>query len=94
MVLVIGAKGKLFMKRKKVKYTNEPIEEIQIVEDFLPKPGDLILKDESIKVTLALSKSSIDFFKQQAKQHHSKYQKMIRALLEQYAAYYKQNKSA
>jgi len=30
-------------KRKKVKYTGEPIGEIKIVDDFLPKPQDLVL---------------------------------------------------
>jgi hypothetical protein len=31
------------MKRRKIKYTKEPIGKIKIVEDFLPKPKDLVL---------------------------------------------------
>ena len=42
---VIGEKGEKFMKKHKVKYTDEPIGKIKIVEDFLPQPKDLILKD-------------------------------------------------
>jgi len=32
-----------------------------------------------------LSKASIDFFKKEAKQYHTPYQKMIRRLLDDYA---------
>jgi hypothetical protein len=37
------------MKKHKVKYTDKPIGKIKIVDDFLPKPKDLILKEETIK---------------------------------------------
>ncbi len=92
MVLVIGEKEKLYMKKRNVKYTAEPLGKIKVVKDFLPKPEDLTLKDDSVKVTLALSKTSIKFFKEQAVRHHSKYQKMIRMLIDKYANHYK-NKS-
>ncbi len=83
------------MKKKTVQYTNEPLGKIRIVEDFLPRPEDLVLKDESIKVTLSLSKSTISFFKEQAKRNHSQYQKMIRVLLDRYTSHYsKKSKSA
>ena len=74
--------------KKKIKYTDEPIESIQIVEDFLPAPKDLVPKEEAVKVTISLSKSSIAFFKQQAKKHHTKYQKMIRSVVDGYAHQY------
>ena len=73
-----------------IKYTDENIGNIKIVEDFLPKPEDLILKDENIKVTISLTKESIDFFKTEAKKHHTQYQKMIRNLLDIYASNHKQ----
>jgi predicted DNA binding CopG/RHH family protein len=66
-------------KRKKVKYTDEPIGKIKIIPDFLPPPEDLIL-------TLVLSKSSIEFFKHLAEKNHTRYQKMIRVLLDKYVA--------
>lgn len=31
-------------KKKKVKYTDQPIGKIKIVDDFLPKPKELVLK--------------------------------------------------
>jgi len=55
--------------------------------DFLPSPEELVLKDETVKVTIALSKTSIDFFKREAKKHHTQYQKMIRRLLDEYSAH-------
>ncbi len=71
--------------KKRTKYTNEPLGNIRVLKDFLPAPEDLALKDETIKVTIALSKRSIDFFKAQAKKNNTQYQKMIRRLLDIYA---------
>lgn len=83
---VIGERGKKFMnKRKKIKYTNEPIGKVKIVADFLPSPDELVMKEDTVKVTLSLTKESIDFFKQEAEAHHTHYQTMIRNLLDQYA---------
>ncbi len=73
--------------KKKIKYTNEPMGEVQVVADFLPSPEELVLKDETVKVTIALSKASVDFFKREARKHHTQYQKMIRRLLDEYAAH-------
>jgi hypothetical protein len=57
--------------KKKIKYTDEKIGKIKIVKDFLPKPEELILKEKNIKVTLNLSKSSVDYFKKIAGKHGS-----------------------
>ena len=59
-------KGKKFMKEK-IKYTDEPMGKVKVVSDFLPSPEELALKDETIKVTITLSKTSVDFFKKEAK---------------------------
>ncbi len=79
-------------KPKKVKYTNEPIGKIRNIPDFLPSPKHLVLQEETVKVTLALTKDSLDFFKEAAETHHTQYQKMIRSLLEHYANYYRYQK--
>ncbi len=71
--------------KKKIKYTDEPMGNIRVVSDFLPSPEELALKDETIKVTIALSKASVDFFKKEAQKHNTQYQKMIRRLLDEYA---------
>ncbi|MDJ0766281.1 MAG: CopG family transcriptional regulator [Myxococcota bacterium] len=69
------------------KYTDGPIDEIRRVKDFLPDPSELVLKEETVKVTLVLTKTSVDFFKDQARKHNTKYQRMIRNLLDEYAAH-------
>lgn len=68
----------------KIKYTDEPLGETQIVSDFLPSPAELAFRDQGVKVTLALSKKSIEFFKSEAARHHTQYQRMIRRLLDAY----------
>lgn len=76
--------------KKKAKEPNKPIGKMTKIIDFLPSPEELVIPQETIKVTIALSKSSIDFFKRQAKLQHTKYQKMIRQLVDRYAIQYSQ----
>ena len=59
---------------------------VKVISDFLPSPEELALKDETVKVTISLSKASVDFFKNEAKKHNTQYQKMIRRLLDEYTA--------
>ena len=68
----------------KIKYTDEPPGKTQVVTDFLPSPSELAFREEGVKVTLALSKKSIEFFKSEASKHHTQYQRMIRRLLDSY----------
>lgn len=72
----------------KKKYADEPINKIKIISDFLPTPQELILKEETVRVTLMLSKESINYFKREAGKHHAHYQAMIRTLLDKYARHY------
>jgi len=65
--------------------------EYEVIGDFLPSPDKLILKDESIKVTMNLNRSSIDFFKNKAKIEGVSYQQMIRKVLDLYADHYAKN---
>jgi predicted DNA binding CopG/RHH family protein len=69
----------------RIKYRDGPVGDVEVIEDFLPAPEDLVFEDETVKVTIALSKASVDFFKQEADQRHTSYQKMIRRLLDTYA---------
>ena len=69
-----------------MKYTDEPLGKVEVVADMLPSPEELAFKEDSVKVTISLSKSSVDFFKREAKKHHTQYQKMIRKLLDEYVA--------
>lgn len=70
---------------RKIKYTDEPMGEIKIIPDFLPSPEELAFREESVKVTISLSKKSVEFFKDEASKHHTQYQRMIRQLLDTYA---------
>ena len=77
--------------KNKIKYTEEPMGEVRVIKDFLPHPDQLVLKDENVKVTIALKKSIIDFFKDEAKKQHTSYQKMIRQVIDWYASHYKKS---
>ena len=72
------------MKRTR-RYTAEPLGQLEVVEDFLPPPDRLVLKEDGVKVTLSLSRRSIDFFKAHAARSKVPYQRMIRSLLDTYA---------
>ena len=74
----------------KIKYTDEPLGKPKVVPDFLPAPGDLVFRDEGVKITLSLSKRSVEFFKQEAVKHNTQYQRMIRRLLDAYAEHHAQ----
>lgn len=74
--------------KNRIRYTDEPMGSPRVVADFLPAPKDLAYREESVKVTIGLSKRSIQFFKQQARKHRTHYQKMIRRLLDRYATHY------
>jgi predicted DNA binding CopG/RHH family protein len=74
--------------RKKIKYTEGEIGDFEIVEDFLPPPEDLVLKEKNVRVTINLRESSVGFFKRIAKRHNSRYQRVIRSLLDTYASAY------
>jgi predicted DNA binding CopG/RHH family protein len=80
--------------KNKIQYTKGEIGRVKIIDDFLPAPKDLILKDDSVKVTISLSKDSVEFFKSEAANVSVPYQKMIRALLDKYANHYKPRKKA
>ena len=74
--------------KKSIRYTDEPLGRLKIVPDFLPRPEDLVFRDEGVKVTIALSKRSVEFFKAEARKHDTQYQRMIRRLLDAYAEHH------
>jgi predicted DNA binding CopG/RHH family protein len=69
----------------KINYTEGEIDEVRIIPDFLPSPSELAFREDTVKVTIVLSKSSVEFFKGEAAKHQASYQKMIRRLLDEYA---------
>lgn len=83
MGLGTGEKVDEYMK-KKIKYADEPMGKLRVVADFLPSPDELVYREDNVKVTLSLSRQSVDFFKEQARRNRTQYQKMIRRLLDIY----------
>ena len=72
----------------KVRYTDEFLGQLRVIHDFLPRPEELVFRDEGIKVTIVLSKRSVEYFKGEARKHHTQYQRMIRRLLDAYVEHH------
>jgi predicted DNA binding CopG/RHH family protein len=75
------------MKSKKID-NNMLIGKLVRIRDFLPPPSELSMPDETVKITISLSRASVEFFKHEAKANHTKYQKLIRKVLDRYASLY------
>ena len=73
------------MRSKAVKYSAGEIGRVKVVEDFLPSPEALVTREDNVKVTLGLSRRSVEYFKRAAKTRRVPYQRMIRALVDAYA---------
>ena len=92
-MLDTGEKGENDMK-KKTTYKQAPpdIEDAilssTVVRNIIPPPEKLLRKEETVKVTLSLSKDSVLFFKKKAEEQGVSYQNMIRALIDRYTEYY------
>ena len=82
MAQATGGKENNIMKRTIER--NKPAGKMTRVKDVLPSPEELALMDERVKVTISLSKTSVNYFKNEARKHHTRYQKMIRKLLDKY----------
>jgi len=77
--------------KNKIKYTDEPMGELRVIKDFLPRPDQLALKEENVKITISLKKSSVEFFKKEAQKHRTSYQKMIRRVIDWYVSQYQKS---
>lgn len=73
------------MSRNRMTNTDMPIGKLTRIKDVLPSLEKLMEGEKTVKVTLRLSENSIKFFKQYAQKHHTKYQKVIRKLVDIYA---------
>ena len=80
------------MSERTKRYTEGEIGDLQVIDDFLPLPHELVLREDnmkvalSMKVTLSLSRRSVELFKREARKARVPYQRMIRALVDAYAA--------
>ena len=57
--------------------------------DFLPPPRELAKAKTTVIVTIGLDAQTISFFKKQAEKNGTKYQRMIREVLERYVQHYR-----
>lgn len=73
---------------RKIKYKNESMR-AKFINDFLPPPEQMFTRDEDVKVTVTLSRNSIEFFKAEADKYHTQYQHMISRLLDDYVEQHK-----
>ena len=73
---------------KKKNENDMPAGKLTRIADFLPPPSKLIRPEETVKITIALKRSSVEFFKAEAQKHHAKYQRMIREVLDRYVSRY------
>jgi hypothetical protein len=80
------------MSQKGMKYAEGPMKDVRRVRDDLPPPDQLVFRQDTVKVTLALSKSSVEFFKDVARRRKGKYQQMIRQLIDTYVEQHKPNR--
>ncbi|CAN2046005.1 CopG family transcriptional regulator [Candidatus Magnetomoraceae bacterium gMMP-13] len=73
--------------KQKIIYRDAPndvdLNNAKIIKDFLPPPEQLVFKENTVKVTLSLTKSSVDFFKKEAKKYGVDYHKMLQNLIDQ-----------
>ena len=76
--------------KSRAKYQKAPkrvaraIADAEIVRDFLPSPDKLVFRENTVKITLSLSRKSIEFFKSKAKQYDVPYQTMIKKVVDLY----------
>jgi predicted DNA binding CopG/RHH family protein len=91
--LVAGGKGEQNMKKKTTykpapRDISEAIRVSDIIDDFLPAPEKLIKKEDTVKITILLSKKSVHFFKEKARKFGVPYQTMIKTVLDKYTSHY------
>jgi len=66
----------------------EALERARAIPDFLPPPHELVPREPKVKVTIALSGRSVDFFKRRAAENGTGYQAMINEVLNRYVEAY------
>ena len=68
------------MSKRGIKYTQGEIGKVKVVEDFLPSPDELVLREENVKDHSVAQPQKCRVFRTRVP-----YQRMIRALVDAYA---------
>jgi hypothetical protein len=74
--------------RKTFEEEDGPSDRARIIPDFLPPPEQLFPVEDTLKITLRLDRQSVDFYKERARRHGTKYQRMMREILKRYALHH------
>ncbi|MFA5975803.1 MAG: BrnA antitoxin family protein [Elusimicrobiota bacterium] len=74
------------MRKRRILDPDAPVGKLKIIPNFLPPPHELLPPGSKIKITIELDEECVDFFKEQARRHGGKYQRMMREILRLYAA--------
>ena len=69
-------------------WQNIPLGRIDRAVKNMPNPIGLLPQEKKILISVYLNESTVRFFKKEANRHHSKYQRMMRAVLERYKEAY------
>ena len=77
------------MRKKGTIDPDMPQGKLTEVPDFLPPPGELAKAKTKVIVTIGLDLETVNFFKTHAQKRGTKYQRMIREVLERYVNHYK-----
>ena len=66
-------------------WQNIPIGKIDRSVKGMPYPIGLVPFEKKVLVTIYFNKSTVSFFKKEADKYHTKYQRMMRAVVDRYA---------
>lgn len=76
------------MKKNKVKLGGKTTTKVNSFQSRMPSLDKLAQKEDSIKVTLSLTKASVEYFKNEAAKREVCYQVMIRNLIDEYVKHF------
>ncbi len=76
------------MKKTSRDLQNIPVRKIDRIVKGMPHPGGLVPSEKKVLVTIYLNKATVDFFKKEADKYHTKYQRMMRAVLDRYGHFH------
>ncbi len=76
------------MKRKIKFDPDRPYGKLTFIKDDLPSPEELAESFKTKKITIDVEEVTLDFFKKKAEYSKSKYQRLMREVLKEYAKKY------
>jgi predicted DNA binding CopG/RHH family protein len=76
------------MKKNKTRSADKIVEKSNSFKNLMPSLDKLAQKEDSIKVTLSLTKASVEYFKNEASKREVCYQVMIRNLIDEYVKHF------